>query len=97
GRIILVADESQRVAPGFDLALAQQLHPHEPAIEIDRLIEVKDADHRVQQPEAAGSDAGSRLRTRRGVHLFSPQPRCVLRAIAASTSSAARRAGDTPP
>src|SRR5258708_2935311 len=104
--LVAIADKGEGIAALRHLALAQHLHAQEPCVEVERLLQVEDAEHGVQHARLA--DAG-RARGLGGCHRVHLVLRSVsgratarfrsreCRAMIASTSSAARRLGDNSP
>src|SRR6266852_3139745 len=105
-RLVAIADEGEGVAALRHLALAQHLHAAEPRVEVERLLQVEDAEHGVQHARLAGAGGARRLGGGHRIHLVlrSISGRAAVwfrsrecRAMIASTSSAARRLGDSSP
>src|SRR5216683_1503061 len=105
-RLVAIADEGEGVAALRHLALAQHLHAEEPRVEVERLLQVEDAEHGVQHARLAGAGGARRLGGGHRIHLVlrSISGRAAVwfrsrecRAMIASTSSAARRLGDSSP
>src|SRR6185437_5245844 len=102
--LVAIADEGERVASLRHLALTQHLHAEEARVEIERLLQIEDAQHGVQHARSADAGSASVPRGRFRIHQSLPSvpghtavrsSPCL--AMMASTSSAARRLGDSSP
>src|SRR6185437_10531814 len=71
-RLVAIADEGECVAPLRHLALAQHLHAEKARIEIERLLQVEDAQHRMQHARLADAAVAGVLCGCIGIHQLPP-------------------------
>src|SRR5215472_14097443 len=67
-----VADESERVATVRHLALTQHLHAEKPGVEVERFLEIEDAQHGVKKTRIADSGADGGVTGGSRIHSLPP-------------------------
>src|SRR5690606_10720043 len=89
-RLVAIAHERERELTCRIILPAKELHAEQTCVKVNRLLEVQNADHRVEKPEVSGSFIGRCTAGRGGLVIHLVTSPCRLAGVCGAVSAKAR-------